>query len=563
MLLKRFALNCFAIAAVLCSAEVNAQQYAGYTLYSVQNSTTTYLMDTASATYHTWTHASTKQTGYSSYLTPGGTLWRTVKKSGNSLTGGGMCGEIMKVDYSGTVLWDYVVSSTTECSHHDICPLPNGNVLMIVYDVKTAAQATQAGCQSAITMWSEKIIEVQPTGATTGTIVWQWNLWDHLCQDYDASKDNYVSSTADYPELWDINANPVKDMWHMNGIDYNPMLDQVTVSAHNADEYYVIDHSTTTAEAAGHTAGLSGKGGDFLYRWGNPGNYGQSGTTIFNVIHDAHWIPEGCPNEGYLVALNNKGISNTQSSVDQASPPYSGYNYSYTPNTAYTPSTYTLRHACNGYTSNMGNSEQYPNGNMLVCLATAGTIYEINSAGTQLWTFTASGNVPQAHRYTSCFINNAAPAQPTITQNGNTLTSSAATTYQWYLNGVQIPGATSQNYTAAQSGIYLVRITDSNGCVYMYSANFDFQLSTGLSEVNNIQQITIYPNPTNGILNFKGDFFENGEFEISIYDAYGRLVMQSKNEKSIDMSAFANGIYHARVRSGQLGTANRMFSVSR
>ena len=57
---------------------------------------------------------------------------------------------------------------------------------MISYEVKTAAQATQAGCSQGITIWAEKIIEVQPTGATTGTIVWEWHVWDHLCQNYNS-----------------------------------------------------------------------------------------------------------------------------------------------------------------------------------------------------------------------------------------------------------------------------------------------------------------------------------------------------------------------------------------
>lgn len=563
MSLAKNAIKTFLGAALLVPSLVSAQQYNGYTLYSVMNSSTTYLVDTASANYHTWTHASNKKTGYSSYLMPGGTLWRTVARSGNSLTGGGMCGEIMKVDYSGTVLWDYVVSSATECSHHDICPLPNGNVLMIVYDVKTSSDAATAGCTYNGTMWSEKIIEVQPTGATTGTIVWQWNLWDHLCQDVNANANNYVTNTADHPELWDINVNLMKDFWHMNGIDYNPVLNQIVVSAHNTNEYYVIDHSTTTAEAAGHTGGYSGKGGDFLYRWGKPSNYGQTGTTNFNVIHDAHWIPEGCINEGAIGGLNNKGISNTQSCVDIALPPYNGYNYSYTANTAYAPSSYTQRQTCNGGTTNMGNSEQYPNGNMMICLALSGTIYEVNSAGTTLWTLNASGSVPQAHRYTSCFINNAAPAQPTITQNGNSLTSSPASAYQWYENGVLVPGATSQTYTPTQSGIIVVRVTDANGCVWTYSDLFVFQLSTGILDSYDPSELVVYPNPATDVIRFRGSFLDGNDYEIRIFDAFGRLVRFEKNSSSIDLSGLSNGLYHATVNSDGKGTVNRIFSVAK
>lgn len=547
--------NLLAGAALLTTGLLNAQQWGDYTLYSVQNSLTTYLIDTANVTYHTWTHASGKGTGYSSYLTPGGTLVRTVKKTGNSFSGGGMCGEVMKVDYNGTVLWDYVVSSTTECSHHDICPMPNGNVLMIVYELKSSSQVTQAGCSSAITMWPDKIIEVQPTGATTGNIVWEWHLWDHLCQDYNSAKDNYVTNTNDHPELFDINSSITKEIWHMNGIDYNPVLDQIVVSAHNTDEFYVIDHSTTTAEAAGHTGGYGGRGGDFLYRWGYASNYGISGNNNFNVLHDAHWIPEGTPNEGRIVALNNKGISNTQSCIDQVMPPVVNYNYTYTPNTAWAPSAYNSRLNCNGGTTNMGNSQQLPNGNTMYCLALSGSMYETDPAGTTIWSKIASGSVAQAFRYSACHVNNAAPAIPTITQSINTLTSTSATTYQWYFNGVLMPGETNQSVNATQSGNYVVRVTDANGCTYSYSLTYEFQLSTGISEADP-KVLKLFPNPTTGILQLDGTA-TGDDFNVFVYDTYGKLVTSVHNEIRIDLSEFANGIYQVVVENENIGRINR------
>lgn len=455
---------------------ISAQQWDGYTLYSVQNSSTTYLIDTNSNTYHTWTHATTAKTGYSSYLMPGGILWRTVTNTGNSISGGGVTGRVQKVAYDGTVLWDYTYSGSTYVLHHDICPLPNGNVLLISYDVKTSAEAVQAGCSQSISIRSEKIMEVQPTGATTGTVVWEWKLWDHLVQNYNSSKDNYATSVLDHPELLDINYDTQNDWIHMNGIDYNPVLDQIALSSHNLNQWFIIDHSTTTAQAAVHTGGNAGKGGDFLYRYGNPSSYDASGSTVLNVTHDSHWLQEGIPNAGRLVGFNNKGISNTQSCVDQIDVPRVNYNYSYTAGSAYSPTTYTVRTACNGVSTNMGSSEQYPNGNQLICMATQGTMYEINSAGTVLWTKTASGTVPQAHRYSLCYISNAAPSIPTISVSNGTLSSTSATTYQWYLNGDAISGATSQTYTPTASGKYVVRITDANGCVYQYSLGYSVTL---------------------------------------------------------------------------------------
>ena len=67
---------------------------------------------------------------------------------------------------------------------------------------------------------------------------------------------------------------------------------------HAADcELWVIDHSTTTAEAAGSSGGRYGHGGELLWRWGNPHNYGAGGEADRRLFyqHDAHWIPGGRP----------------------------------------------------------------------------------------------------------------------------------------------------------------------------------------------------------------------------------------------------------------------------
>ncbi len=117
-----------------------AQSWGDYTLYSTKNSTKAYLLNLNGSVYHTWTFGSTKPTGYSSYLLPGGVILRAVAKSGNSFTGGPICGEVQKVAWDGTVLWDYVYSTTAYCSHHDVCAMPNGNVLLIAYETKTATQ---------------------------------------------------------------------------------------------------------------------------------------------------------------------------------------------------------------------------------------------------------------------------------------------------------------------------------------------------------------------------------------------------------------------------------------
>ncbi|GAB4277331.1 MAG: hypothetical protein Kow0068_00450 [Marinilabiliales bacterium] len=287
--------------------------YKGFTLYAPGNSTTAYLIDMNNSTVHTWSlnHTPAEKV----YLLENGHLLATGRDPSAQLNGGAVGGYIEEYDWDGNLVWQYHYSSSTYCLHHDICPMPNGNLLAIAWEVKTAAEAQAMGSSTYSERWPLHIIEIEKTGTYSGNIVWEWHLWDHLIQDYDSSKPNY-GVVADHPELMDINnidgtgskPPPTGGDWlHTNHIDYNDSLDQICFSSHTLMEVYIIDHSTTTAEAAGHSGGNSGKGGDFLYRWGNPQGYdqGTSADQVFYVVHGGHWIDYDLPGGGDLMAFNN------------------------------------------------------------------------------------------------------------------------------------------------------------------------------------------------------------------------------------------------------------------
>ena len=128
---------------------------------------------------------------------------------------------------------------------------------------------------------------------------------------------------SDHPELLDINVtgpgdqNGLSDWNHCNKISYNHHFDQIVLSSRFMNEIYVIDHSTTTEEAAGHTGGNQGMGGDFLYRWGNPQNYerGDASDQILDAQHGIYWIPEGYPGEGNFLVYNNRNQTNPNRSA--------------------------------------------------------------------------------------------------------------------------------------------------------------------------------------------------------------------------------------------------------
>jgi len=114
------------------------------------------------------------------------------------------------------------------------------------------------------------------------------------------------------------------------------------------------------------------------------------------------------------------------------------------------------------------------------------------------------------------------PPFPVITQTGNTLTSSFADFYQWQFNSIDIPGATSQSYTATQTGFYTVVVSDANGCVNSTTTYVEI---TGIEELNSSFDFAVYPNPSNG--NFIVEWLSgqvNGAVTIEIFNALGQVI---------------------------------------
>src|SRR5688572_3608586 len=289
--------------------------YVGYTLLSPLQSTSTFLIDMNGRVVKTWQTDSTPAS--LAYLLESGNLLRAglAPNAPFGRTAGGG-GKMQEFDWNGELVWDFASGTATATQHHDFIRLPNGNVLLVVKERKTAAEAIAAGrIPSAVEgteVQPDSLIEIKPIGKTGGEVVWEWHLWDHLIQDVDKTKANF-GDVAAHPERVDINYNVVAgrranpDWTHFNAVAYNPELDQLVVSLRNFSEIWIIDHSTTTREAAGSTGGKSGKGGDLLYRWGNPRMY-RAGTAEDQRLygqHNAQWIPRGLQGAGNIVIYNN------------------------------------------------------------------------------------------------------------------------------------------------------------------------------------------------------------------------------------------------------------------
>jgi hypothetical protein len=226
--------------------------------------------------------------------------------------------------------------------------------------------------------------------------VWSWNSWDHLIQDFDPTKDNF-GVVADHPELIDINAGqptPQPDFQHANGLDYNAELDQIVISIRSYSEFWVIDHSTTTEEAAGHTGGSSGKGGDLLYRWGNPAMYDR-GTAVDRTLyfqHDAQWIRPGLPGAGNFLVFNNgtDRPGGDFSSVDELVPPVDENGaYPIDPGEPFAPAAALWSYASppDFYSPFISGAQRQPNGTTLVCAGWSGHFFEVTPEGQVVWDY--------------------------------------------------------------------------------------------------------------------------------------------------------------------------------
>lgn len=506
----------------------------GYVLFAPINSTTTYLIDKCGKQVKTWT--STYRPGQSVYILPDGNLLRTGNANNTTFNAGGRGGIIEKIDWNGNVIWSYTVSDATKCQHHDIKALPNGNVLIISWEAKTNTQAIAAGRNPSLvptTLWSEQIIEVQPNGLTGGNIVWEWHLWDHLIQDYDNTKPNF-GSIATSPQLLNLNFNASAtepDWIHLNSIDYNPSLDQILISSHNMNEIWIIDHSTTTAQAASHSGGNSGKGGDLLYRWGNPAAY-NNGTTANKKLfgqHNANWIITGLPFENQIMIYNN-GLARTggnYTTVEIINPPVDGYNYTNT--LPYLPTTtswiYNSGNPNSYYAQNISGAQQLSNGNVLLCNGPAGMFTEVNTTATTVWKY----------------INPI--AQSGVMTQGTTPTQNLVFRCSYYPN--DFSGFSGHVLTAGNT------IENSN----TVSASCSLTLATS---VNNLSDaIKVYPNPAKDYIIISWDNLGINYASITLMNNLGQIVFKksiNSNSNTISVNELANGMYYLKIdsSSGQL-----------
>jgi hypothetical protein len=381
---------------VACGGSAVASTAVGSTvpviLFSPLASTSVFLMNLDGQKLHEW--ATGNAPGYSVYLLPDGSLLRATSLDDRPFSAlqGSNGGRVEMLDWTGKATWRLDYATREGQQHHDVFYMPtNGHVLMVAWEARSSAEAIAAGRDPATLpgageLWVDKLVEVDPAN---DQIVWEWRTWDHLVPP--------GAAPADHPGLVDLNyvspgTDPV-DWTHANAVFYNAALDQVMVSVRNFSEFWVIDHSTTTEQAAGHDGGKLGKGGDIVYRWGNPSAYGLDAPRQFYGQHNAQYIAAGLPGSGHILVFDNgDAIARPYSRVvELESPARADGSYPYDPATGYGPAAPVWQYVASPpesvFAPIISGAQRLASGNTLVTVGTAGRFLEVTPDGQTVWSY--------------------------------------------------------------------------------------------------------------------------------------------------------------------------------
>jgi len=329
-------------------------------------------------------------------------------------------------------LWEFYVADETYLHHHDVCPLPNGNILVLAWEGKTKEEAIAHGRDPEEVddegLWPDCVLELKPVFPDQAEIVWEWHAWNHLIQNSDPTLPKY-GDPASAPGRVDIHAGlnrPVEsreeierlaalgyagdappepdhgppvgrrdrpgrgraDWFHTNSISWNQQLDQILLSVRRLHEVWVIDHSITTEEAAGPK-------GEILYRWGNPSSWSQGGPEDRKLFgqHHATWVVDskGRP----AIQVFNNGEDRPEgpwSSVDEWRLPLErDGSYFREPGKPFGPSHLSWSFSSPGlrgfHSPRISSAQRLPNGNTLICSGEQGWFFEVTRAGKVVWEF--------------------------------------------------------------------------------------------------------------------------------------------------------------------------------
>lgn len=491
----------------------------GYILFAPTANRHVYLVDPCGNKVNEWTMPSVP--GMIAKLNTKGDLIYAQRQSSPVFNGGGIGGRIISSTWNGDQLWNLALNTPNFHQHHDVEVLENDNILVLGWEYHEVAEATAAGRESVPQsgLWSETIREYEVDEFGEAEVVWEWRSWDHLVQDLQPDKPNY-GIVKESPGKININYTPtgsnVADWLHANSLDYNPELDQIIINLRNLGEFWIIDHSTTTEEAKSDQGGNAGKGGQILYRWGNPESYkmGNTQDRKFFGQHDAHWIDAGLEDEGKIMIFNN-GINRPDgnySTIELVDPPLVGFQY------ALNETSYEPTNSVNIYgnlddelffSSRISGSQRLKNGNTLICSGVKGRFFEITPDKDIVWEY----------------IN---PSGSTILEQGD-IPGNSIQVFQAIKYSPDFEGFIDKSLTPSEK----IELNPIDNCESIVSKNQDLSQESNLS----------FNNWVEGTLFIEQD--QAKEIQVLVYNTSGMLVYSTTilgRNISLDLG-LSSGIY--------------------
>jgi len=482
----------------------------GLVLFS--NNTTTYLIDNCGKIVNTW--ESNYKSGNGLELLPDGNLLRAGFLQGD-FNAGGVSGIFELFDWEGNIIWQYRLADDKQHAHHDIKVLPNGNFLCLVWEQKSESEAKQKGRVKNGNLWIETVLEIEVLQNNQANIKWKWSAWDHLIQDVNSSLNNFGVVNKN-PQLLNINYTGAagvndEDWLHLNSIDYNESLDQVILSSKHLSEIYIIDHSTTSAEAATSFGGIQERGGDILFRYGNPQAYNKGLSTDQTLFgqHNAHWTRYDKQNS--IVCFNNEYKKSQESSIHIINEPSNGTGeYDYDSIAGFLNVVLFDEITNDFYSPILSSCQVLGNDHLLITIGSAGEIIELDKNKELIWKYTnpvnrnggpgIQGGTPrfnelfQSIKYERTFsgfedkiLSGGNPVE--VSPNDypcdlNILNTSSA---QLKIDETQITNI----YVDEMSNLHFINNTSINGNLYILNALGQTVLSDSFSKDHNIYNINL------------------------------------------------------------------------